>query len=729
MKKSLILLFLIFAISIFSINLNFSHLEFLRDTFKIGDKDVIGYWIYADKYGDKYVHKEAFGEGVTCVDDVARVAILYTDLYTIKKDNFYYKRAKEALEFLFAMQDTDGDFYNFIFKDGKINKYGITSRKSASWWAVRAFWALSNAINVFQDEELNSKLINSAKKVKYVLLENLDSNFLLNKSTDVSSIFLLGLSKYYYYSHDKEDLKYIIDISNSILKSQVKEGPFVGAYNEGDENNFLWHSWGSRQGEALIEAYKITKNKVYLDSVKNYSKFLDLLISLGPIYEIKDYINKYPYLSYGLETIISTLSKLYLVTQEDIYAVKAFLFGSFYYGNNSLNYPMIGKNGEGYDGMHSVYINQNAGAESTISALISLERLNRLPKRFEHFFYSKMLNSKGSVLLEAEKMDAGIYYFELENSGNIQIKTNEKIALKTKINFSGDYYLYLIGKIPTSKINVYSGGKKITTENIYIPINLKEGKLTISITPYNNETLYLDQILIIAKNPFYIVKSENNYFKIVEKNYEVIEYKEKKIDEKNIININIKAKTFNIDEHILVDLSNAFNNDGITYFSERKEGNFDNPDGVFGAKYPAEKIEKYLSNSILRYNNIPFRILIDGLDNIVTSGQKLEFDNIIGKKLYILGSSEHGNYQGKIIIEYENGDLQEELLSFSDWCQNPVFGEEIVIDTIYRYSGIGIKENLNPKIYINEFKLKNKKIKNIYLPKKPTMHIFAITIK
>ncbi|WP_129409444.1 hypothetical protein [Marinitoga lauensis] len=86
---------------------------------------------------------------------------------------------------------------------------------------------------------------------------------------------------------------------------------------------------GSRQGEALIEAYKITKNKNYLKAVEKYVKFYDLLLSIGPVYEIKDYIKRYPYLSYGLETIISTLSKLYEITQKDIYAIKAYLFGSF----------------------------------------------------------------------------------------------------------------------------------------------------------------------------------------------------------------------------------------------------------------------------------------------------------------------------------------------------------------------------------------------------------------
>ena len=725
--KILVIVLFIFSINIFSIDINLNHLEFLRDAFKIENKEVVGYWIYADKYGNRYVHKEAPGEGVTCVDDVARVAILYTELYKTDKKDFYYIRAKEALEFIMTMQDYDGDFYNFIFKDGEINKLGITSKKSASWWAARAFWAITNSINIFPDRELNDNLIKSAKKARKILIENLNQNYFLNNSSDVTSIFLLGLTKYYEYSKNKSDLDLIIKISDSIIETQVVNGPYSGSFNESQNNNFIWHSWGSRQGEALIAAYKITNNEKYLESVEKYVKFYDLLLSIGPVYEITNYINKYPFLSYGIETIVSTLSKLYLITHKDIYAIKAFLFGSFYSGNNHLNFPMLGYNGEGFDGMHSVYVNQNAGAESTISALLALTRLKELPKKYEKFYYSKTIGGEKSLLLEAEKLDTGIYYFELENSGNIQIKTNERIAFKTYIDFSGDYYLHLIGKIPESQIKIYSGKNKIITEKTFVPVKLEKGKLTISITPKNNEMLYLDQILLIPKKYSYIIKLENEFFEITDEDVKKIDYKDNSNNLQKIDNFSLEV--INLEDFKIINLNNIFNNDGITTFSKKREGNFDNPDGVFGAKYPAEEITKNLSENTLYYNNIPFKLKIKNNDNLVCAGQKLEFNNLEGNILYILGSSEHGSYQGKLLIEYIDGEIQEEFLSFSDWCQNPIFGEEIVIDTLYRYNGIGIKENLNPKIYLNTFTLKNKTIKDIFLPKKPTMHIFAITIK
>ncbi|MFY9403734.1 MAG: hypothetical protein WAP06_03660, partial [Defluviitoga tunisiensis] len=105
MKRKYFIIFTIIFMPLTSLGmpeLNLNHLEFLRDEFQIENETKIGYWIYAEKYGDKYVHTEAKGEGVTCVDDVARVAVLYTELYKLDNNEFYLQRAKEALDFVMA---------------------------------------------------------------------------------------------------------------------------------------------------------------------------------------------------------------------------------------------------------------------------------------------------------------------------------------------------------------------------------------------------------------------------------------------------------------------------------------------------------------------------------------------------------------------------------------------------------------------------------------------------
>ncbi len=79
MKKVIVLLLSLASVLLIGmeVQLNLGHLEFLRDEFSIENVTRVGYWIYADRLPDgSYKHADAPGEGVTCVDDVARAAIL-----------------------------------------------------------------------------------------------------------------------------------------------------------------------------------------------------------------------------------------------------------------------------------------------------------------------------------------------------------------------------------------------------------------------------------------------------------------------------------------------------------------------------------------------------------------------------------------------------------------------------------------------------------------------------
>ena len=58
------------ALAGINVEIDLSHLEFLRDEFDIEGSVEMGYWIYADRQPDgSYRHAQASGEGVTCVDD------------------------------------------------------------------------------------------------------------------------------------------------------------------------------------------------------------------------------------------------------------------------------------------------------------------------------------------------------------------------------------------------------------------------------------------------------------------------------------------------------------------------------------------------------------------------------------------------------------------------------------------------------------------------------------
>jgi len=79
-KRVFILSFFI-AIAGFSISFNPSHLESLSQKFFLEGQEVKGYWVYAEKRGDKYQVIGAKDEGDFCVDDVARVVLFYSEAY------------------------------------------------------------------------------------------------------------------------------------------------------------------------------------------------------------------------------------------------------------------------------------------------------------------------------------------------------------------------------------------------------------------------------------------------------------------------------------------------------------------------------------------------------------------------------------------------------------------------------------------------------------------------
>ncbi|RKX54053.1 MAG: hypothetical protein DRP50_04960, partial [Thermotoga sp.] len=232
MKKRCIIILLLLFIPILGVTkvINLSHLDFLRTSFDIDGKICYGWYVYSRPSPDniKYIKIEANEEGASCVDDVARVAILYSMLLKLEPENAtYITRLKEALNFILSLQDEDGDLYNFVSKDGKINRFGVTSRKSGGWWAARGFWAIAEAMHFFKtrDGYYYSKLKKSSYSLYNVLKSNLQYG-LLHGYSDMSSIFLLGLSNLYSATGDKDIPPTASMVANAIIRCQSTMGPF-----------------------------------------------------------------------------------------------------------------------------------------------------------------------------------------------------------------------------------------------------------------------------------------------------------------------------------------------------------------------------------------------------------------------------------------------------------------------------------------------------------------------
>ena len=688
MKKITLIIFLIFSIYLFS-QVNTNHLELLGEDFVLNGEKVHGYWVYGDKVGDTYKKVSAVGEGDICVDDVARAVVFYVELYEYTKDLKYLDIARKSAKFLVQMQDYDGDFYNFAYVDGTINKTGITSSKQHSWWAVRAFWALAKI------SKYDRNFYESTLKA-YKLLSNYVEDGLLNGVGDQTAVYLLGLVAL-------KGLGIEVDIetsANALIK--LYNYGFFSVYPD----KFSWHGWGNRFVEALVESYKITKNELYLEYAKKALEIEGpLFLSNGFVYETSSCVKLFPELSYAVESITVGAIKYYQITKDENIGILAALLAGWYKGLNRLGKPMYGPNGEGYDGLEFAHVNYNAGAESTISALRTMLYLETLPEQFRKYSEEKLVISYPILVIEAESGDWGISDVEIVNNG--------KYGGSSAISFLDNVRLKF--KVPKSLYNVIVVGKgkytcTISTSEDKLTSELEEnyvlmGKITLdSFKLICKGEGIVDQIILIPEK--FGVSTSN--ITVLYDNGLVI--KEEKV-KKERIEENIKYKVnFEINNNfVLFDLETIFNNNGIgNPFEER--ANFDNLGSVLGS---------YLSNDIVnkvKEYEIPFKISYKGNDNIRCNGQIITFDKMYVKNLYLLVSANHGDYEVGFKINEKNYTIK-----VPDWCSNNL---DIVED--FRYLATGEKQFIKCGLKVIKLEI-NDEIEKIILPDEINVHIFAIT--
>jgi len=94
-------------------------------------------------------------EGIACVDDAARAAVVYLRHFELTGDRSSLEKGKALVRFVMYMQNEDGLFYNFVFdNDLTINKTHQNSKADEfGWWSARAVWALGTAARVLKSED------------------------------------------------------------------------------------------------------------------------------------------------------------------------------------------------------------------------------------------------------------------------------------------------------------------------------------------------------------------------------------------------------------------------------------------------------------------------------------------------------------------------------------------------------------------------------------------------
>ncbi|HEV8080749.1 MAG TPA: hypothetical protein VGP43_08560 [Chitinophagaceae bacterium] len=386
---------------------NTKHLDHLYTpiTFHDGTK-AAGIYIYSE-YPDYHLVADN-DEGFTCVDDVSRAALVYLRSKNFKTDTALQAKVFDLLHFILEMQSGNGYFYNFLFPDNTINKNGKTSVNEGNWWSWRTLQTLTEAapaiksINPKLYDRIDSSIKKLVGKIKSDIINITRTTKKVNgitvpqwlpagSATDQSAIIILGLIQYNQVNNDTVITSYIKKLADGIVMMQ-----------KGDSVNFpyscflswenVWHAYGNDQAYALFKAAEFFKDTIYSQKafaeVDNFYPWL-LKNGLRSSFYINKTANKfqpvnekkYAQIAYGIRPMVFAAAEAYRLTEDLKYADMAANLAAWLLGSNEAKIKMYDKlSGRCYDGIVAKdSVNHNSGAESTIEALLTLQRVENFP--------------------------------------------------------------------------------------------------------------------------------------------------------------------------------------------------------------------------------------------------------------------------------------------------------------------------------------------------------------
>jgi len=385
----LLALLLVIYFSSPGIKVNLSHLDSLGEDMVIQGQPCRIIHIYCNE--PDYRWTDADNEGISCVDDVARAAIVYMRAWELDKKPAYIQKARKLLNFILFMQTEEGEFYNFIHADGSINRDGVTSQKSFQFWAARGYWALGEGVTFFKgmDEAFTGELVSAFVKCRMPigkLLEKDQQYTTINARTyplwlvqeyagDATSELLLGLTAFLQTEQDSVLSYFTRRLADGLVEMQIAQDELVtGAY---ESWSGYWHAWGNSQVQALAAMYRVFHEERYLiaaeSSARRFSSRVATSSFIRQVQIDTDSAQIYPQIAYDIRTSALGLLDVYKATQNRDYAVLAGVAASWLTGNNVTGEAMYdAPTGMVYDGIDPKGVNRNAGAESTIEGLYTL---------------------------------------------------------------------------------------------------------------------------------------------------------------------------------------------------------------------------------------------------------------------------------------------------------------------------------------------------------------------
>jgi len=387
---------------------NTAHLDYLYVpiTFPDGTNSA-GVWVYAD--APDYKLTTASGEGYTCVDDVSRAALVYLRSSNFSSDTSVQAKAVKLINFLLEMQSGNGYFYNFLLTGTEINTNGATSINNPEWWSWRALQALTEGSSLIKSinpalsgkmdasvdkliASMKNDMVNLPQTTEVVSGITIPQWLPAGSGTDQSALLILGLIPYCEKTNDAVMKTYVKKLADGIVLMQ-----------QGDADNFpygaflswqnTWHAYGNGQAYALLKAgIFLNDDKYTTAAMAEIDNFYPWLLKNG--FQSSFVVENngsgvqlasqksYDQIAYGVKPMVFAATEAFRITGDQKYADMAGHLAAWFLGANDAGQAMYSVNtGICFDGLSAgSNINKNSGAESTIEALLSMEKVEDFPE-------------------------------------------------------------------------------------------------------------------------------------------------------------------------------------------------------------------------------------------------------------------------------------------------------------------------------------------------------------
>jgi hypothetical protein len=302
--------------------------------------------VYADAADRLIPARERGHEGVACVDDAARAAVLFCDLWATTRLPYLRAWAESLADFLFYMQAEDGRFVNFITSwDGDHNAHGPTSLAGGGgFWQARGTRALAKLWMVLGDERAHERLLLALPRIREAT----------SVPADVRAI----------HAHMASELVRVgaLPQLRGDLETWADE---LAACRRGgvlldNPDQTAPHLWAHIQEGVLAEAGALLVRPDLVGIARESAiTYLAPLVQSG-----FDIPNVDPY---GVASAIYSLEKLEMVTGDAAFADLAIKAREWFDGRNPAHRPVYDRSaGRVHDGIDDGVLNENSGAEANI---------------------------------------------------------------------------------------------------------------------------------------------------------------------------------------------------------------------------------------------------------------------------------------------------------------------------------------------------------------------------